>query len=140
MPRKRMGWNDDLSELADRLKLPEDLLQHAKRLQPLVFQALFAQIGVRRQSGQKRVKVRIAPRERWCAYYRNRFEHGELARVVPGMEMPILTDTCEVDPPFLLFIQHEPGTRWWRLDPDFIAAWGGRPEREYICEDMLELD
>jgi len=83
-------------------------------------------------------KVRIAPVEKWCELYRNRTNVQPYAR--PGTEVPIITESMTVDPPFLLLIKHDFGSRWWMLAPEFVAATGRQAHQCWICEHMLEID
>jgi hypothetical protein len=80
--------------------------------------------------------VRIAPLERWCEFYRK----NPPAVLFPGMMVPIVTESCAVDPPCLNLSGHEPGSRWWQFPPEFVAEHHRPPWHDRICEHMLEMD
>lgn len=82
-------------------------------------------------------KVKVAPRERWCDYYRNLHVGPALT---PGSVIEILPASCAVDPPELELETHPPGSRWWRLPGRFVSETEETPERCWICEHILEID
>jgi hypothetical protein len=86
-------------------------------------------------------KVRIAPVERWCQSYQAKVVSGRTTNLIPGMEIPIIPASGEIDPADLeIPHDHELGCRWWRLPDDFVAATGKPKNHRWICEHVLEMD
>jgi hypothetical protein len=83
-------------------------------------------------------KVKIAPVEQWCEYYRNNTD-----MIAAGEKIEIITESCQIDPPSLSLDGHPPGARWWRVTNEQVrqaVAKGGHPNENMICEHMLEID
>jgi hypothetical protein len=78
-------------------------------------------------------KVRIAPKERWCDWYKKTpLEEGEVVEII--------TSSCAVDPPGLDLDGHPPGARWWMLTGRYLEENRRNPIRCFICEHVLEMD
>jgi hypothetical protein len=86
-------------------------------------------------------RVRIAPVERWCGYYRERWDADE---AIVGRRVEILTETCTTAP-LLCDSDHPAGTRWWNLSEQQAKRtfeYHGQPDDggRCLCEHVLEMD
>lgn len=84
--------------------------------------------------------VRIASLEHWCDFYRKRFSAGRLPVIEPGLEVPIIVESCTVDPPDAVLVGHPMGSRWWRLAPEFVKQHNRPAHTALLCEHVLEMD
>jgi hypothetical protein len=86
---------------------------------------------------EKAAQVKIAPVEKWCPYY---LRIGVGRYLAPGRMVPVLTESCAVDPASLNLNGHEPGSRWWKLTDEFVASHGRPHGNCWLCEHVLEMD
>jgi len=84
-------------------------------------------------------RVKIAPVERWCQFYRDKWNADPF---LVGRMVEIVTETCRTD---CWEVGHQVGCRWWNISErqaKATFAFHGVPDdgSRALCEHVLEMD